>query len=170
SGETRSTLQACRDQAYAEVCREGWNAGLGTFTQTYGNHELDASLLLLPLVGFLQAAEPRMASTIERIGRELNHHGFIRRTRAKGDGSDEGACLPCSLWMADCLRLQGRYELAEDYLERVLGVANDVGLLSEEYDVPGRCLAGNFPQALTHLAVVNTALGLSGPVLDRGGG
>ena len=72
--------------------------------------------------------------------------------------------------MADCLRLQGRRDEAVAYLERVLGVANDVGLLSEEYDVPGRCLAGNFPQALTHLAVVNTALGLSGPVLDRGGG
>ena len=170
SGEARSTLQACRDQAHAEVCREGWNAGLGTFTQTYGSHEVDASLLLLPLVGFLQANEPRMAATIQRIGRDLDQDGFIRRTRAKGDGSDEGAFLPCSLWMADCLRLQGRHEIAEDYLERVLGVANDVGLLSEEYDVPSRSLAGNFPQALTHLAVVNTALGLCGPVLDRGGG
>ena len=72
--------------------------------------------------------------------------------------------------MADCLRLQGRRELAEAYFERVLGVANDVGLLSEEYDGAGRCLAGNFPQALTHLGIVNTALGLSGPVIDRGGG
>ena len=111
-----------------------------------------------------------MASTIARIGEDLSQDGFIRRTRAKGDASDEGAFLPCSLWMADCLRLQGRHEEGEAYLERVLGVANDVGLLSEEYDVPGRRLTGNFPQALTHLGVVNTALGLSGPVLDRGGG
>ncbi|MCJ2022085.1 glycoside hydrolase family 15 protein [Methylobacterium sp. E-065] len=166
----RATLTANRDRAHAEVCREGWNAGLGTFTQSYGSHELDASLLLLPLVGFLKADEPRMAATIERIRTDLDQDGLIRRMRAKGDASDEGAFLPCSLWMADCLRLQGRHELAEAYLERVLGVANDVGLLSEEYDVPGRCLSGNFPQALTHLGVVNTALSLSGPVIDRGGG
>lgn len=166
----RASLTACRDKARAEICGEGWNAGLGTFTQSYGSHELDASLLLLPLVGFLKADEPRMAATIERIREDLDQDGLIRRIRTKGDGSDEGAFLPCSLWMADCLRLQGRQELAEAYLERVLGVANDVGLLSEEYDVPGRCLAGNFPQALTHLGVVNTALGLCGSVVDRGGG
>ncbi|MCJ2065401.1 glycoside hydrolase family 15 protein [Methylobacterium sp. J-088] len=168
--EARGRLEALRTRVHAEVCREGWNAGLGTFTQSYGSHALDASLLLLPLVGFLPADDPRMAATIARIGAELDQGGFIRRTRAKGDGTDEGAFLPCSLWMADCLRLQGRGDEAAAYLERVLGVANDVGLLSEEYDVPGRCLMGNFPQALTHLAVVNTALSLSGPVLDRGGG
>ena len=170
SGELRATLSECRDQAHADICREGWNSGLGTFTQSYGSHDLDASLLLLPLVGFLEATEPRMAATIERIRSDLDQNGLIRRMRAKGNGEDEGAFLPCSLWMADCLRLQGRPELAEDYLERVLGVANDVGLLSEEYDVPGRCLTGNFPQALTHLGVVNTALSLCGPVVDRGGG
>lgn len=168
--EARGRLEALRTRVHAEVCREGWNEGLGTFTQSYGSHALDASLLLLPLVGFLPADDPRMAATIARIGSELAQGGFVRRTRAKGDGADEGAFLPCSLWMADCLRLQGRHDEAAAYLERVLAVANDVGLLSEEYDVPGRALTGNFPQALTHLAVVNTALGLSGPVLDRGGG
>lgn len=168
--DLHATLTASRDRVHAEACREGWSAGLGSFTQSYGSPELDASLLLLPLVGFLGVEEPRMAATIERIRTDLDQDGLIRRMRAKGDASDEGAFLPCSLWMADCLRLQGRNELAEAYLERVLGVANDVGLLSEEYDVPGRCLAGNFPQALTHLGVVNTALGLCGPVVDRGGG
>ena len=166
----RFKLESLRNHVHDEICREGWNAGLDTFTQSYGSHDLDASLLLLPLVGFLPADEPRMASTIARIADDLNQEGLIRRMRARGDGSDEGAFLPCSLWMADCLRLQGRRDEAEGYLERVLGVANDVGLLSEEYDVPGKGLAGNFPQALTHLGVVNTALGLCGPVLDRGGG
>ncbi|GJE79102.1 glycoside hydrolase family 15 protein [Methylorubrum thiocyanatum] len=167
---TRGRLEALREHVRGEVCRDGWNAGLGTFTQSYGSHALDASLLLLPLVGFLPADDPRMAATIARIGTELDQSGFIRRTRAKGNGADEGAFLPCSLWMADCLRLQGRQDEAAAYLERVLGVANDVGLLSEEYDVPAKELTGNYPQALTHLAVVNTALGLSGPVLSRGGG
>ncbi|SDM29712.1 Glucoamylase (glucan-1,4-alpha-glucosidase), GH15 family [Methylobacterium phyllostachyos] len=169
-GPTRGRLESLRARVHAEVCHEGWNAGLSTFTQSYGSHALDASLLLLPLVGFLPVNDPRMAATIARIGTDLDQGGFIRRTRAKGDGTDEGVFLPCSLWMADCLRLQDRHDEAAVYLERVLGVANDVGLLSEEYDVPGRCLTGNFPQALTHLAVVNTALGLSGPVLNRGGG
>jgi GH15 family glucan-1,4-alpha-glucosidase len=166
----RASLAAHRDQAHAQICHDGWNAGLGTFTQSYGSHAVDASLLLLPLVGFLPADDPRMAATIERIRSDLDQDGLIRRQRATGDGTDEGAFLPCSLWMADCLRLQGRRELAEAYFERVLGVANDVGLLSEEYDGAGRCLAGNFPQALTHLGIVNTALSLCGPVIDRGGG
>lgn len=169
-GDRLARLDALRTRIRDEVYRDGWNAGLGTFTQSYGGHAVDASLLLLPLIGFLAADEPRMAATVDRIERDLSQGGFIRRTRAKGDDSDEGAFLPCSLWMADCLRLQGKPDKAEAYLERVLGVANDVGLLSEEYDVPGKCLAGNFPQALTHLAVVNTALGLSGPVVNLGGG
>ena len=103
------------------------------------------------------------------IERELMEGGLVRRTRASGT-SPEGAFLACSCWMADCLNLQGRSEAAVAQFERVLGVRNDLGLLSEEYNVPGRHLAGNFPQALTHLGVVNSALGLSGPVLQRGGG
>ena len=103
------------------------------------------------------------------IERELTEGGLIRRTRASGT-SPEGAFLACSCWMADCLNLQGRSEAAVAQFERVLAVRNDLGLLSEEYNVPGRHLAGNFPQALTHLGVVNSALGLSGPVLQRGGG
>ncbi|MGI4795737.1 MAG: glycoside hydrolase family 15 protein [Janthinobacterium lividum] len=163
-------LTALRQTIHDEVCREGWNEGLGTFTQYYGGQEIDASLLLLPLVGFLPAGDPRMAATIETIRRELTENGLVRRMKAKPGKTEEGAFLACSCWMADCLSLQGRHEEARVQFERVLAVANDLGLLSEEYNVPAKHLAGNFPQALTHLAVVNTALGLSGPVLHRGGG
>lgn len=163
-------LTALRQTIHDEVCREGWNEGLGTFTQHYGGQEIDASLLLLPLVGFLPADDPRMAATIETIRRELTEGGLVRRTRAKPGETAEGAFLACSCWMADCLSLQGRHDEAREQFERVLALCNDVGLLSEEYNVPGKHLAGNFPQALTHLALVNTALGLSGHVLHRGGG
>ena len=163
-------LAAQCDAIHAEVLREGWNEGLGHFTQYYGGQELDASLLLLPLVGFLPANEPRMAATIDAIRHQLDDGGLIRRKARKPGGPDEGAFLACSCWMADCLDLQGKPEAAAEQFERVLALRNDVGLLSEEYNVPGCHLSGNFPQALTHLAVVNTALGLSGPVLTRGGG
>jgi len=172
SGDTALNEQLsklCRETR-ADVLQEGWHPGLGHFTQYYGGQELDASLLLMPLVGFLPATEPRMAATIDAIGRELNEGGLIRRMKRKADGPNEGAFLACSCWMADCLDLQGRHDEAAEQFERVLALRNDVGLLSEEYDVPGRHLSGNFPQALTHLAVVNTALGLSGPALMRGGG
>ena len=163
-------LTALRQTIHDEVCREGWNEGLGTFTQYYGGQDIDASLLLLPLVGFLPADDPRMAATIETIRRELTEGGLVRRKRAKPGKPAEGAFLACSCWMADCLSLQGRHDEAREQFERVLALCNDVGLLSEEYNVPGKHLAGNFPQALTHLAVINTALGLSGHVLHRGGG
>jgi GH15 family glucan-1,4-alpha-glucosidase len=168
--EMSGRLVALRDEIHREVCREGWNDGLEVFTQYYGGQELDASLLLLPLVGFLPANDPRMASTIAAIGRELMEDGLVRRSRRKNGENSEGAFLACSCWMADCLDLQGKPREAAAQFERVLAVRNDLGLLSEEYNVPGRHLAGNFPQALTHLGVVNTGLGLSGPVLRRGGG
>lgn len=163
-------LAALRDEIHREVCHEGWNVGLGAFTEYYGGQELDAGALLMPLVGFLPATHPKIVSTTMAIGRELTEDGLVRRTRHGGKGNPEGAFLACSCWMADCLNLQGRPEEAAAQFERVLSVRNDLGLLSEEYNVPGRHLAGNFPQALTHLAVVNTGLGLSGPVLHRGGG
>jgi GH15 family glucan-1,4-alpha-glucosidase len=168
--EMKYRLAALRAEIHGAVCREGWNEGLGAFTQYFGGQELDASVLLLPAAGFLPASEPRMASTIAAIGRELTQGGLVRRTAASGGSTPEGAFLACSCWMADCLNMQGRTDEAVAQLERVLAVRNDLGLLSEEYNVPGQHLAGNFPQALTHLAVVNTALGLSGPVLQRGGG
>jgi GH15 family glucan-1,4-alpha-glucosidase len=162
-------ILALRSTVHEQVYREGWNEGVGSFTQHYGGRELDASLLLLPLVGFLPADEPRMAATISTIQRELSEGGLIRRTKARQDGPSEGAFLACSCWMADCLILQGRVDQARVQFERVLAVSNELGLLSEEYNVPGKHLAGNFPQALTHLAIVNTALNLCGPTLNRGG-
>ncbi|MCY0386676.1 glycoside hydrolase family 15 protein [Robbsia sp. Bb-Pol-6] len=163
-------ITALRTVVHEQVCREGWNEGLGSFTQYYGGQEIDASLLLLPLVGFLPADDPRMAATIATIQRELADGGLIRRTRARREGPSEGAFLACSCWMADCLHLQGRTDEARAQLDRVLAVGNDLGLFSEEYDVPGKRLSGNFPQALTHLAIVNTALRLCGPTLARDGG
>jgi len=162
-------LAALRSTIHEEVCREGWNPGLGTFTQYYGGHELDASLLLMPLVGFLPPDDPRVLSTVETLRRDLTEGGLVRRTKAKPGTTTEGAFLACSCWMADCLALEGRDAEAREQFERVLALGNDVGLLSEEYDVPGKRLAGNFPQALTHLAVINTALSLSGTTLSRGG-
>jgi len=170
SAERRTSLETLRQTIHDDVCREGWNPGLGVFTQSYGSQVLDASLLLLPLVGFLPVKDPRIMATIDRISRELSEGGLIRRKKASVDGANEGAFLACSFWMADCLAMQGRHEEAVAQFERVIAFANDVGLLSEEYNVPGKHLAGNFPQALTHLALVNTALGLSGPVLNRAGG
>ena len=160
-------LRALRDKVHAAVNREGWNEGLGTFTQAYGNEAIDASLLLMPLVGFLPADHPRMAATIARIGEVLSEGGLIRRQKATADGPNEGAFLACSCWMADCLDLQGRHAEAVAQFERLLAVGNDLGLYAEEYNVPARHMTGNFPQALTHLAIVNTALGLSGPILTR---
>ncbi|REG48449.1 GH15 family glucan-1,4-alpha-glucosidase [Paraburkholderia sp. BL6669N2] len=161
-------ISALRQTVHEEICREAWNAGLGTFTQHYGTHAIDASILLLPLVGFLPVDDPRMASTIATIERELGEGGLIRRKKPVAHGPNEGAFLACSCWMAECMQLQGREQEAKAQFERVLAVANDIGLLAEEYDVPGRHLAGNFPQALSHLALVIAALALSGPTLRRG--
>ena len=161
--------RALRDRVHAAVCREGWNEGLQTFTQSFGNEEVDGSLLLMPIVGFLPADDPMMAATIARIEAELSEGGLIRRNKRKVDGPNEGAFLPCSCWMADCLALQGRHDDAVAQFERLLAVGNDLGLFAEEYNVPAHHQTGNFPQALTHLAIVNTALNLSGPVTRRGG-
>ena len=161
-------LQALRGRIHEEVCRRGYDVRRGHFVGYYGSTELDASLLLLPLVNFLPVADPRMAATIAAIERGLMEGGLVRRKPAKNDGRDEGAFLVCSCWLADCMGKQGRHEEARTMLERVLGLSNDVGLLSEEYHVPTRRLIGNIPQALTHLGVINTALGLSGPTLQRG--
>jgi GH15 family glucan-1,4-alpha-glucosidase len=162
-------LRGVRAQIHTEICQEAWHSSLGTFTGYFGGVAPDASLLLLPLVGFLPIDDPRMASTIAFIGRELNDGGLIRRTKSN-HANREGAFIVCTCWMADCLSMQGNTEAAAALFERVLELRNDVGLLSEEYNLTGQHLSGNFPQALTHLGVVNTGLGLCGPVLQRGGG
>ncbi|HVY16383.1 MAG TPA: glycoside hydrolase family 15 protein [Rhodopila sp.] len=156
--------RALRDRIHALVCEEGFNKGLGSFTQFFGGDVLDASLLLMPLVGFLPADDPRMVSTVAAIGRDLMHNGLIRRyhTSEADDGltGDEGVFLACSFWYVDNLCLQGRTDEARAMFERLLGLCNDVGLLSEEYDPIARRQLGNFPQAFSHLALINSALNL----------
>ena len=161
-------LEALRGEIHETVCRQGYDAGRSHFVDYYGGSALDASLLILPTVGFLPADDPRMAGTIAAIERDLMDGGLVRRKPAKHDGHDEGAFIVCSCWLADCMAKQGRHDEARTMLERVIGLSNDVGLLSEEYHVPTQRLIGNMPQALSHLGVVNTALNLSGPMLQRG--
>ena len=163
-------LGALRDDIHRTVCERGYSSDLGHFVQHYGSDALDASLLLLPLVGFLPVDDPRIVGTIAAIERDLMEGGLVRRKPAKPDGQEEGVFLACSCWLADCYKMQGRDKEAATLLERVIGLANDVGLLSEEYDARNRSLIGNIPQALTHLGLINTALFLSGPVIQRAGG
>ncbi len=145
----------------------GFDPGLGSFVQTYGSKRLDASLLMMPLVGFLPASDPRVAGTVRAIERDLTVDGLVLRYRSD-EGSDglppgEGVFLPCSFWLADNYALQGRREDALRLFERLVALRNDVGLLSEEYD-PGSCrLVGNFPQAFSHVSLVNTAFNLDKP-------
>lgn len=163
-----SQMASLRARMHAEICRDGYDAGLGIFVDYFGGQELDASLLLLPLVGFLPVEDERIARTIAAVERDLVEEGLVRRRKARGP-EPEGTFLACSCWLADCQLMQGRREAARETFDRVLSVRNDLGLLAEEYNVPSRHLAGNFPQALSHLALVQTALHLSGPVLRRGG-
>ncbi|MFE7856601.1 glycoside hydrolase family 15 protein [Streptomyces sp. NPDC057403] len=159
--------RALREEVHREVCEKGYDAERNTFTQSYGSRELDAALLLIPRLGFLPPDDPRVTGTIEAIRGELGHHGLLRRYSTDGttvDGlpGDEGTFLVCSFWLADALHMTGRREEARELFERLVGLCNDVGLLSEEYDpVSGRQL-GNFPQAFSHVGLVNTALALSG--------
>jgi len=153
--------RALRDEIHAEVCDRGFDESLGSFVQSYGSRELDASLLLIPLVGFLPADEPRVRGTVEAIERELLADGLVLRYRSDegvdGLPAGEGVFLPCSFWLVDCYELLGRHDDAHALFSRLVGLANDVGLLSEEYDPRERRLLGNFPQAFTHLTLVNTA-------------
>src|SRR5438105_2694981 len=154
--------RAVRDQIRAEVLRHGWSEQQQAFAQSFGSDELDASVLLMPLVGFLPATDDRFASTVEAIRRELTVDGLVLRYKPQAVGVDglpggEGVFLPCSFWLAAVLALQGRYDEARELFERLLDLRNDVGLLSEEYDPVDRRQLGNFPQAFTHLAVIETA-------------
>jgi GH15 family glucan-1,4-alpha-glucosidase len=153
-----------RDAIHADVCAKGFSATVNSFTQSYGGDDLDASLLLIPIVGFLPPEDVRVRRTVEAIERDLMAGGFVLRyhTEKGADGlpAGEGAFLPCSFWLADCYSLQGRRNEANELFERLLALRNDVGLVSEEYDPRARRLVGNFPQAFSHLAIVNTALNL----------
>jgi GH15 family glucan-1,4-alpha-glucosidase len=154
-----------RDEIHANVCRNGFDPDRGTFVRSYGSKSLDASLLLLPAIGFLPASDPRIRATVEAIERELLVNGLVRRydTEKTDDGlpPGEGQFLACSFWLVDAYLLLERREDARRLFERLLSLRNDVGLLSEEYDSERNMLIGNFPQAFSHLALVNAATNLA---------
>jgi len=154
-----------RNEIHREVCERGFDPELNSFVQSFGSKELDASLLLLPVVGFLPAQDPRICGTVDAIERRLMVDGFVLRydTTSAPDGlpPGEGVFLACSFWLADAYILQGRWDDAQALFERLVDLCNDVGLLSEEYDPINRRLVGNFPQAFSHLALINTACNLT---------
>ncbi len=153
--------QSVRDSIHANVCEHGFDKRRNTFVQYYGAHELDAVLLRLPLVGFLPAKDPRIVGTVEAIQRDLTENGLVKRYRqGKGDGN-EGKFLACSFWLVNCLMAINRAADAQKTFDQLLGLCNDVGLLSEEYDNNKGRMLGNFPQALTHIALINSAFNLS---------
>jgi GH15 family glucan-1,4-alpha-glucosidase len=163
-----------RTRLHDEICRDHFDPVVGAFMQAKGSKNLDASVLLMPHVGFLRASDPRIVGTVDAIQRELVEEGFVRRydSLATDDGlpAGEGVFLPCSFWLADNLILQGRHKEGRELFERLLSVRNDVGLLAEEYDVRRGAMLGNFPQALSHIALIDTAYNLfefSGPAIER---
>jgi GH15 family glucan-1,4-alpha-glucosidase len=163
-----------RDQIHDEVCTKGYDPNRNTFVQFYESKELDASLLMIPLVGFLPAEDRRVRGTVEAIERDLTRDGFVARYDPKeeidGLPPGEGVFLPCTFWLADTYALLGRHSDATKLFERLLQLRNDVGLLSEEYETSKNRLLGNFPQAFTHVSLINTAINLSramGPAKDR---
>jgi GH15 family glucan-1,4-alpha-glucosidase len=154
-----------RDEIHDTTCRKAFDKERNTFVQCFGSKEVDANLLLIPLVGFLPIDDPRVRTTVATIERELMVDGFVMRYRTDSgtDGlpTGEGAFLACSFWLADVYTLQGRRAEAEQLFKRLVGLCNDVGLLSEEYDPRSGRLAGNFPQAFSHVGLVNTAFNLT---------
>ncbi len=158
-------LRAARKEIFEEVCREGFDKERNTFTQYYGGKGLDASLLFIPISGFLPPNDPRVLGTVAAIERELLQDGLVLRFKPEGEvdglSGDEGVFLACSFWLADVYHMQGREEDAHRLFERVLSLANDVGLLAEEYDPKEKRQLGNFPQAFSHFPLINTAYLLS---------
>ncbi len=164
--ETLERWRLIRDQIHAQVCEHGFDRERQAFTQVYGRPGLDASLLMMPLIGFLPPSDERVRLTVEAIERDLMEGGFILRYRTEEDvdglPGHEGVFLLCTFWLADCLYLIGRKDDARNLFERLLALRNDVGLLAEEYDPKAKRMLGNFPQAFSHIALVNTARILSG--------
>jgi GH15 family glucan-1,4-alpha-glucosidase len=156
-----------RAEIHRDVCEHGYDPELNSFTQFYGSKRLDASLLMIPLIGFLPAEDPRMVGTVAAIERDLVRDGFVYRYQHDEEGRSvdglppgEGAFLPCTFWLVDNFALQGRIAEAEELFQRLLDLRNDVGLLAEEWDPEAKRQLGNFPQAFTHVALVNTAFNL----------
>lgn len=162
-----------RDEIHAQVMAEGFNSEINSFVQYYGAKETDASLLMLPLVGFIKADDPKMTGTVDRIRETLMHDGFVHRYRAAqavdGLPGGEGVFLMCTFWFVDNLAMQGRTDEARELFERLLSLRNDVGLLAEQYDPKEKRLLGNFPQAFSHVGLINSAynLGGDGPARHR---
>jgi GH15 family glucan-1,4-alpha-glucosidase len=154
-----------RAEIHDDICRQGFNASLGSFVQSYGSRELDASLLQIPIVGFLPADDPRVIGTVSAIERHLMADGFVMRYRGEtapdGLPAGEGAFLACSFWLVDAYVLQKRWDEARALFDRLVALRNDVGLLSEEYDPRSGRLVGNFPQAFSHIALINSAFNLT---------
>jgi GH15 family glucan-1,4-alpha-glucosidase len=168
--------KALRQTIHDDVCERGFDAQVGTFVQSYGSKRLDASLLMMPLVGFLPVTDTRVRATVDAIERRLCPDGFVRRYDTDDGGTvdglprGEGAFLACTLWLADCRALLGEVDRARAIFERVLELRNDVGLLAEEYEPQSARLVGNFPQAFSHVGLINTAANLShkeGPAQQR---
>jgi GH15 family glucan-1,4-alpha-glucosidase len=157
--------RSLRDAIHLDVCRHGFNADVGAFVQSYGTTLLDASLLMIPLVGFLPPQDTRVRGTVEAIERQLTTDAFVARyaTAPEVDGlpPGEGAFLLCSFWLADNLALMGRRDDARRMFERILEIRSGVGLLSESYDVGAGRLVGNYPQAFSHVGLINTARNLA---------
>jgi GH15 family glucan-1,4-alpha-glucosidase len=166
-----------RERIHKEACEKGFHPGVGAFTQFYGSEHLDASLLMMPMVGFLPPGDPRVRGTVKAIEQSLmTKEGFVLRyeTDQEVDGLPQGeaAFLPCTFWLADCYSMMGRRKEALRIFEQLLGIRNDVGLLSEEYEPAAQRLLGNFPQALSHIGLINTAHNLAavvGPAKTRQG-
>jgi GH15 family glucan-1,4-alpha-glucosidase len=156
--------KAMRGAIAAEIVEHGWSERRRSFVQTFDGEALDASLLLIPLVGFLPPDDPRVIATVEAIQRELVRDGLVLRYLAEetddGVGGEEGTFLVCSFWLADALTMVKRYDEAMELFERLLALRNDVGLLAEEYDPRAGRQHGNFPQAFSHVGIVNTAKNL----------
>jgi GH15 family glucan-1,4-alpha-glucosidase len=152
-----------RDAIHRDICEKGFDSELNSFVESYGSKLLDASILLLPSVGFLEASDPRVRGTLQAIEKYLMRDGFVLRhdPREVEQQPAEGAFLACSLWLADAYVLSGEFDKARALFDRVVAVANDLGLLSEEFDSGAGRQTGNFPQALTHIALINTAHNLS---------
>ena len=166
--------RAIRETIHKQVCERGFDLAQNSFVQSYGARALDASLLLIPVVGFLEPSDPRVRGTVAAIERNLVRDGLVLRYRTEA-GTDglppgEGAFLACSFWLVDNYVLQERHDEARALFERLMSLRNDVGLLAEEYDGSAKRQTGNFPQAFSHLALINTARNIhsaSGPAHQR---
>jgi GH15 family glucan-1,4-alpha-glucosidase len=155
--------RALRDAIHRDVCKRGFDPELNAFVEAYGSKMLDASILLLPSVGFLPPEDPRVRGTLDAVERYLVRDGLVLRhdPREAEKQPAEGAFLACTLWLADAYVLAGEFARAQELFSRVVALANDLGLLAEEYDTAAGRQTGNFPQALTHIALINTAHNLS---------